>query len=148
MKRLADEEGSALVEMGISASLALMVLFAIIEFSFAFYSYNFIAEASKEAVRYASVRGACTDPDSGSVTNKLSDCANTSAQLTTLVKGMGYPGINPDNITTVAVTWPNGDSYPGHNVRVDITYKFPLSVPFWKATDLYLHSTAQMVISN
>jgi len=148
MKRYADEEGATLVETGISAALVLMVLFAIIEFSFAFYSYTFIAEASKEAVRYASVRGACTDPDSGSVTNKLSDCAITSAQLTTLVKGMKYPGINPDNITAVDVTWPNGDSYPGHNVRVDVTYKFPLSVPFWNGTDLYLHSTAQMVISN
>jgi hypothetical protein len=41
-----------------------------------------------------------------------------------------------------------GDSYPGSNVRVNITYKFPISIPFWQATDLYLHNTAEMVISN
>ena len=148
MNRLVNESGTALVETAISASLLMVVLFAVFEFSFAFYSWHFIAEAAKEAVRYASVRGACTDPSTGSTTNKLPDCAITSDQLTTMVKGLGYPGINPDNITAVDVTWPNGNSQPRSNVRVDITYKFPIGIPFWQATDLSMHSTAQMVISN
>jgi Flp pilus assembly protein TadG len=147
MKRLGNEEGATLVEFALASLALIMMLFGIIEFSFAFYSYNFAAEAAKEAARYASVRGVCKDSN-GNVTNLLPDCAITPLKLKELVQNMGYPGINPSNITAVDVTWPNGDGYPGHSVKVDITYKFPLSVPFWNATDLYLHSTAQMVISN
>lgn len=147
MKRFGNEEGSSLAEFAFASLVLIVMLFGIIEFSYAFYSWNFLAETAKEAVRYASVRGACKDSN-GDVTNLLPDCAITSAQVTALVKGMRYPGVNPDNITSVAVTWPDGDGYPGHRVAVNLTYKFPISVPFWTATNLDMHSTAQMVISN
>jgi len=146
-----NEEGGSLVEFAIAGSLLFMMLFGIIEFSFAFYSFNFTAEAAKEAARYAAVRGG----NSCSGTVHLSDCGITSTQLQTVVQNMGYPGINA-NSTTVSVAWPDTCSdtgaanctEPGSNVQVNVSYQFPLSVPFWKATTLTMHSTAEMVISN
>lgn len=147
MKRFGNEEGSVLVEFAVSSTIFFMLLFGIMDFSFGFYSSNFTAEAAKEAARYASVRGSCTDSTGNVTTNDLSDCGVTSDQVQTWVQNMGYPGINPSN-TTVAVTWPNGSHLPGNNVKVDVTYIFPLSVPFWRNTGLKMESTSEMVISN
>jgi Flp pilus assembly protein TadG len=152
MKRFGSEEGGSLVEMAIASSLLFMTLFGIIEFSFAFYSYNFAAEAAKEGARYASVRGV----NSCTLTPHLSDCGITAAQLQTVVQNMGFPGINATNVTVNPAMWPDtcldtgvsNCKEPGSNVKVVVNYSFPLSVPFWNATHLHLQSTAEMVISN
>lgn len=146
MTHFANEEGGSLVEFGIASLVMILILFGIIQFSFAFYSYSFTAEAAKEAVRYASVRGACKD-EIGNVTNKLPDCRITQSQVQTLVQNMNYPGIDSSS-TTVNVTWPDGNSKPGSTVKVDVNYLFPLNIPFWQSSQISLHSTAEMVISN
>ena len=147
MKRFGNEEGSALVEFAISSTIFFMLLFGIMDFSFASYGSNFTAEAAKEAARYASVRGSCTDATGTVTTNDLSDCGVTSDQVQTWVQNMGYPGINPST-TKVTTTWPNGSHLPGNNVKVVVDYTFPLSVPFWKSTHIKTESTSEMVISN
>lgn len=147
MKRFGNEEGSALVEFAVASMVFLALLFGIIDFSFGFYSFNFTAESAKEAARYASVRGSCTDSTGTVTTNDLPDCGITSAQVQTWVQSMGYPGIDPNN-TTVTVSWPNGSHLPGNNVRVEVDYTFPLGIPFWKSTQLHMQSTSEMVISN
>ena len=56
-----DESGSALVEFALSAVLLIIMLFGIIEFGFALYSYQFVNEVAREMSRYAIVRGSqCT----------------------------------------------------------------------------------------
>ena len=147
MKRFGNEEGSVLVEFAISSTILFMLLFGIMDFSFGFYSSNFTAESAKLAARYASVRGSCYDSTGKVTTNDLPDCGVTSDQIQTFVQNMGFPGINPSN-TTVTVTWPNGSHLPGNNVKVAVTYTFPISVPFWKSTQLKMQSTSEMVISN
>jgi Flp pilus assembly protein TadG len=143
MKHPESEEGSSLVEFAIVSPILFAMIFGIIEFSLAFYSFNFTAHAAKEAARYAAVRGG----HSCEGTPHLSDCNIASPQLQTIVQNMGYPGIDSSN-TEVIVTWPDGDNAPGHKVKVNVNYTFPLSVPFWTATQLRTQSTAQMVISN
>ncbi|WP_162601667.1 TadE/TadG family type IV pilus assembly protein [Occallatibacter savannae] len=146
--KFGNEEGGSLVEFAIASLLLIMMLFGIIEFSFAFYGYHFTAEAAKEAARYASVRGsnACTTANPNLADYCLTG-AGDNTRITALVAGLGYPGINSAN-TTAQLSLPDGDNAVGHNVKVDVYYTFPIAVPYWKATRLQMHSTAQMVISN
>ena len=148
-----DNSGSALVEFALSSVVMVMVLFGIIECCFAFYANNYVSDAARTATRYAMVRGSsCTG---------MTDCGITSAQLQTYLRSIPYPGITPGNVTatttwlsastSLPTTWTACASQcnaPGNAVEVQVTYTFPLSVPFWTKKTLNLSSTSQMVISN
>ncbi len=54
---IGDEEGAALVEMALSAAVFLTVLIGMVYLIFGLYVYNFVADAAREASRYASTRG-------------------------------------------------------------------------------------------
>jgi Flp pilus assembly protein TadG len=134
-----DEEGATLVEFGICSSVLFMTVFGILGLSFALYSYNFVAEAARDASRYAMVRGSsCIG---------FSDCNINSAKLQTYVQNLSYPGINPVNLTVTA-SWPSGNA-PGDTVSVTVGYQFPLNIPFWPKTGsiLQMASTSEMTIS-
>jgi Flp pilus assembly protein TadG len=148
-----SEAGTALVEFAISASVLLMLVFGIIEMSYALYAYNYVSDAARVATRYAVVRG--------SSCSGMPDCGITATQLQTYVQGIAYPGIKPGSLTATT-TWLSASSSqpttwtvcagqcnsPGNAVEIQMTYAFPLFLPFWKSTSLSLKSTSQMVISN
>jgi Flp pilus assembly protein TadG len=156
MRRYRDGEcGAAIIEFAVAASVAFMVLFGIIQCCLALYSYNYVSDAARVATRYASVRGSSCD--------KLPDCAVTGAQLQTLLRGVSYPGINSNNLTATAnwfsaspsqpTTWSScGTSTackaPGNAVYVQVTYAFPLNIPFWQNASLNISSASQEVITN
>ena len=142
------EEGAALVETAVSMAVFLMVLFGMIEFCLALYTYNFVSDAARLASRYAAVRGA----NSCTISSTFPNCdmgpagsTHTSADLQTYVQNIGYPGMSPNNLTLTA-TWlsPTTDSSGnatwgpcsgvcnnvGDAVRVVVTYQFPLNIPF------------------
>jgi Flp pilus assembly protein TadG len=148
------DQGSALVEMALACSVLFAMLFGIIEISLALYTYNYVSEAARAGSRYAIVRGASC--------SYLTNCGATPAQIQTYVWGLGYPGINSAN-TTVTTTWLSPSAsppttwsvcssgackLPGNAVKVNVTYSFPLSIPFVPSSTLSLHSTSQMVIAN
>ena len=146
------EHGQSIVETTLSMLILLTMLFGILQASLAVYSYHFIAESAREGARYAIVRGsACT--------SFTSACPATAAQIQSYVTGLGYPGINTSTTTmTVTASWcaPTGSippacsagtNAPGQIVRVAITYKFPLAVPFLSSETVAMNSTSQMVIS-
>ena len=148
-----SDAGTALVEFAISASVLLMLVFGIIEMSYALYTYNYVSDAARVATRYAVVRGSgCTG---------MPDCGITAAELQTYIQGIAYPGIKPGSLTATT-TWLSASSSqpttwtacagqcnsPGNAVEIQVTYAFPLFLPFWKSTSLSLKSTSQMVISN
>lgn len=112
-RRRKGEEGNTLVEMAlVSAFVYLPMLFFIFETSYAIYAYNFVSLMSRQASRYASVRGTMScviassfpncnlGPATGS--NPASTSGNTSLQ--TWVQGKSFTGLNPANIT-VNATW-------------------------------------------
>lgn len=144
-----SEEGATLVEFAISASILFMVLFGIIEFSMGLYAYNFLAYATKDAARYAMVRGSnCT---------KLSNCGATNTQVQAFINGEGYPGITGTVTTQTTFTCqaiPNPSlqnaqcNAPGDLVTVTATYPFTLNVPFMKQISLQFSSSSAMIISN
>lgn len=152
--KIQQEEGATLVEMAVALTVLIAVLFGIIEMCLALYTYHYISDAAREGTRYAIVRGAnCS---------ALTNCNATATQIGNYVKNLGYPGINTANMTvnttwwtpssTQPTTWSSCTSgtcnSPGYAVQVSVTYAFPLSIPYWKATTLTVSSTSQMVISN
>ncbi len=148
-----DSSGSSLVEFALCSVLLIMITFGLIQSCLGLYAYNFISDAARSAARYAVVRG--------SSCSGMPDCGITSAQVQTYVRGIVFPGINASNLTASA-TWYSASASqpttwtvcagqcnaPGNAVQVQVTYSFPMDIPFWKKRNLSLSSTSQMVISN
>jgi Flp pilus assembly protein TadG len=149
-------EGGTIVEMALVCSVLLAMLFGIFEMSIALYTYNFISDAAREGTRYAIVRGSsCT---------VLTNCNATSAQIQAYLRAIPYPAINPNKLSATTtwlsatlsgspatMTWTTCASQcnaPGNAVQVNVTYAFPLAIPFWKITTLTMYSTSQVVIAN
>lgn len=148
MKR--SEEGAALVEFAISASILFVVLFGIIEFSLGLYSYNFLAYATKDAARYAMVRG--------SNCSVLNNCNIKNTDIQAFINNQGYPGIS--SAVTTVTTWTCEPTIPdptlqnvacnapGDLVTVTATFPFTLNVPFMNSRSLTFTSSSAMIISN
>jgi len=136
------EKGTSLVEFALVFLLLATVLFGIMGFAHALYTYHFLGHISKEASRWAAVNGsACTDDNTCSA-------AATSGDISTYVQNHVPPGVVLGNITTTA-TWPvktNGPAecagnnstnppipkipnYPGCTVQVTVSYPFQFSFP-------------------
>jgi Flp pilus assembly protein TadG len=148
------ETGASLVEMALSVSILLTVVFGIIFLSLALYSYFYISNAAREATRYAIVRGSdqpgdCTSPG-------YANCRAQSADIQSYVQGLGFPGINSNNLT-VTTNWLTSSgaacsptdncNSPGDLVQSKVTYTYPLTIPGVKQSTLTMSSTSQMVIS-
>jgi Flp pilus assembly protein TadG len=159
VRRIAwGEAGSGLVETALSASVVLLLIFGIFEISLALYSYHCIGEAAREGSRYAMVRGSTSCVN----TPNQPACNASVGQIQAYVKGIGFSGLDsgspmhvfPSWLTsngTAPATWSNCTSgvcnAPGNVVKVQVTYQFPLSIPFWPGTTVTLQSTSQMVIA-
>ena len=162
VQKFCCDEGAALVEGAVSFSIFFLVVFGIIFWSWALYSYVFISNASREATRYAIVRGsACVG---------FTDCNASNTQIQAYAQSIAFPGITPSSITT-STEWytvvlgssptpttitdcgssPTAGTVicnqPGNEVKVTVSYALPLNIPFWKSTTLTLSSSSELVIS-
>lgn len=151
------EEGSVILETAMSSIILLTFLFGAIEAGFALYSYHFISEAAREGTRYAIVRGSLAGTANCAAPGPPT-CIAQSADIQTYVKNIGFPGINPGNMTVAPVwsAYANGSSCPatgpcnspGNLITITVTYNFPLTVPFIPAHTYAMTSTAAMIIQN
>lgn len=149
---LDGEEGGTVIEAAISFALMIALVVAIFQISLALYASHFVADAAREASRYAIVRGSSSCSNSPNLTN----CNATADEVQSWVRNLSYPAIDPQHLT-VTTTWPSSgvDCYPsalpcnnpGNLVNVAVTYGFPLNIPFWKSRTINLKSSSQMVIS-
>jgi Flp pilus assembly protein TadG len=137
-----SERGSVLVEFAIASTVALTMIFGIVDFGRALYTYHLVSNAARGGSRYAIVRGAaCT----------VSGCPATADQIQTYVRGLA-PGIDPASLT-VTTAWPgastcygvsNGSGCP---VTVTVTYPFKFIVPMLPQFTMSMSSASTMVIS-
>lgn len=147
------EYGSSLVEHALVLTLLLTVLFAIIDFGRALYTYHFVSNAAREATRWASVRGtACRGLPNG--------CPADPDDVQAFVSNVAGMGLDPAKITadTNWVAPPNasptcdpglgGDKKnPGCVVEVTVKYSYSFFFPFLPASPIMMQSTSRMVIS-
>lgn len=149
LRRYAGErqEGSVLVEFAVAVAFALTLLFGVIEFGQAVFTYDLVSNAARIGSRYAIVHGAaCT----------LATCPVDVAHIQTYVQGES-PGVTASKLT-VSTTWAAdpGAGCPVNNSNlitkyehpgclVTVTASYPFSLVFsYKIT---MSSTSQMVIS-
>lgn len=133
------ERGTNLVEFALVLFIFLSLLLIIVAFGQALSAYHFVDNASREATRFAIVRGStCTRLSGG--------CPADSSDIQNYVEKIGAgTGINIKNLH-VNTTWnPNND--PGSTVQVRVSYDDSLFFGFLPTTTITLSSTSQMVIS-
>ena len=149
---LSLNNGQTLVETALSIAALLMFIIGSAEIGLAAYSYHFISDASREATRYAIVRGSTWGTPC--LTYNSAGCTAASTDIQEYVQNLGLPGIQSSNLT-VTPTWAStlgGSSCPtcnaaGDVVQVQVKYAFPFSVPFVPRRILTMSSTSEMVIS-
>ncbi len=143
------QRGSAILEFAYTMVIAFVLIFAMIDFARALYSYHFISEAAREGTRFASVRGALCS-------NSANPCPAQPDDIVTFVKQLVPDGIDPTKVN-VNPQWPvGGSNYPGRPVQVQVTYDFSFIFPFdfyklppisFLANSIHMSSTSEMVIS-
>jgi Flp pilus assembly protein TadG len=132
------QRGSGLPEMAIVATALLALMFGIIDFGRAMYTYSFVAQLARAGARWAIVRGSgCT---------VLDNCNATSASLQTYVQSLSLGMTNASKITATLIL-PNNCQSSGCPVLVTVTYPFAFMTGVLPSAQFNMASTSQMVIS-
>lgn len=131
VRRAGWSSGQTLAEFPMAAVTAVIFIMGIVAAGVAVYSYTFVCQAARDAVRYASVNGASSA--------QPVDAGDVKDYVVSEAKGLDT------NQLSVSTTW-SPDNKPGSVVSVSMTYKFE---PFYPMTGaaLPLTSSSQMVIS-
>ena len=122
-----------MAEFALVATPFFMMIFGILNFSIALYSYDFVCYAAQQGVRYAVVNGS-TSPHPVSAAN-----------VKTYVIGLVVGVLTPASVT-VNTTW-SPDNKPGSTVTVVVGYTFKPLTPIFSTVNIPLTRTAVMVIS-
>jgi Flp pilus assembly protein TadG len=143
--------GSTLTEFAFVLPLLAMILFGVIDFGRALYSYHFVSDAAREASRWASVRGSQCSPG-------LPGCPAGPLDIQNYVTSIVPPGIDtsPGSLA-VTSAWmappenpascKGSTNNPGCAVQVVVTYNFKFLLPFLPNSTYQIHSTSEMIIS-
>jgi Flp pilus assembly protein TadG len=146
----ARQRGGTILETAVMISALFVMLFGVIGFGDALYTYHFVSNTAREATRWASVRGAaCSSGLSGGCPAAASD---VDAYVQSLSTGIGLDPtkvtttttwVEPPNNLAICATQPN---YPGCVVKVQVQYSFQFLLPLLPS-GFTMQSTSQMVIS-
>lgn len=170
------QRGATLVEFALICMVFLTMVFGIIEFSRALYSYHFLSNMARDATRWAAVNGStCGNDSSCDGTGGMNSGPATAADIENYVKGHVPVGINAAEITAIA-RWPlsgatlpslcsttptaqgcncysttvgsddTDANSPGCTVEVTVKYQFHFLFPFIHNSPLTLSSSSEMVI--
>jgi Flp pilus assembly protein TadG len=156
----AGEEGGSLVEMALSCLILIPVLFGIVQLSIGLYCYHFAADAAREATRWAIVRGGNCNGLFGKGYCSPTEGSGTGAgtnDVAQYVKSLGYPysasvttttqwcqtGGTPANWSSCSTTKNNAAF---NQVKVTVSYAYPLIIPFIRKNTINISSTSSMTI--
>lgn len=147
--RAGRQRGGSLPETAIVLGVLLALLFGIIDFGRAMYTYAFVAQLARQGARWAIVRGSqCT---------LLDHCGANQSDIQTYVRGLSEGATNPSNISVTSATWTacpagttTGVHAPGCVLSVTVTYPFSFMLPYMPGgsfATIHMTSSAQMVVS-
>jgi Flp pilus assembly protein TadG len=136
-KRLfGPRDGNTLIETSLCFMLFMTIFFAIMQFGWGVFNYNFVSYAAREGSRYASTRGAraptsaIATPDTIQTFVRNQAVAMDTAQL------------------AVTTTWPDGNSnQPGNRVTVTVSYPVP-TLFSWFTQTMTITGSSTMRIAN
>ena len=136
--RIRREEGAAAVEFAIVATLFFMLVFGIIDFGFAFHSWNNTANAAREGARRGAVS---SDPVDIALRTKAAASTLDPARLTVIVE---CNHLNAGFNTTSC----NPSLAEGDIVRVTVNYVYNMITPIGSfvpglGSTMNLHSVSE-----
>jgi hypothetical protein len=147
--------------MALSCLILIPVLFGIIQLSLALYCYHYAAAASREASRWAIVRGANCNGYFGTSYCSPTDGSGTGAtgnDIAQYVKALGYPYSGTVSTSTqwcttsgsTPATWTSCSSTKNNStnnqVQVTVSYAYPLVIPFLRSNTINISSVSSMAI--
>ena len=153
------ERGSALVEFALVAMLFFAMLFGIIDFGRAFYTYHFLSSAARSAARWAIVNGHdCNSDGSCNGTAPMNNGPASETDVQNYVKALVPTGIDSTKVVTTAcgvvgkkcaASPPScTNNEPGCTVSVNVSYDLNFLAPFIHSATVPLSSTSEMIISH
>ncbi len=125
-----EPRGQTQVEFVLSILFVLLLIFGIIEMILFIHTYNVLADAAKEGVRYAIVHGCDLDSTSCSGTCVFpppspASCSDASADnVKAWARGYAKASFHDTSAMTVAVNYPDGSSSATNRVQVTISYPY------------------------
>jgi Flp pilus assembly protein TadG len=145
-----------MVEFALTVVLLLVMLFGVIDFGRALYTYHFLSDAARDATRWAAVNGAdCALDLSCNGTDGMNSGPANAAAVQNYVAGIVPPGIDPSKVTTTPIwpgngtsTCPSGSNNDGCPVQVEVSYNFNFIMPLVHSGSITLSSTSELVISH
>jgi hypothetical protein len=146
-KNDSKQKGQATFEFALALLFTMAMIFWVIEFSMYIYTYNTLAEATKEGVRYAIVHGCGTTPStcSGSCNPACSDASGSN--VSTQVKNWAQLSFHDISGMSVDIVYPDGSAAAPSRVQVSVEYLYKsyFGLGF---TPLPIYATAEGRISN
>ncbi len=142
------ESGAEVFEFALVMPVLFLVLFGVMGFGQALYSYHFVSHAAREGARFAIVRGAACS-------TFATACPADDRDVRNYVVSIAPGGIDTStNNLQVTTTWPGNGAgtcttanSPGCPVKVQITYNFHFIFPLLPSSSVPITSASQMVIS-
>jgi Flp pilus assembly protein TadG len=127
--QLRGQRGQATVEFALTTVFIVLLIISTIELIMMIYTYNTIAEAAKEGVRYAIVHGTNSSSPSGPAAGSGSNCATNITAVTTTVQNYAKLSFHNVSAMTVSVCYLDGNNRPPGRVQVQIHYPY---IPWFK----------------
>ena len=138
------ERGAVIAEFAIVSTIVMTMIFGIVEFGRALYTYHMVSNAARIGTRYAIVRGTdCAQTMPGCT-------AATSSDIQAYVRSVS-PVVDSNSLE-VTTTWSNSPGCvdaggAGCLVTVTASYTFSSPVPLLNMASIPMSSTSQMVMS-
>jgi Flp pilus assembly protein TadG len=107
------ERGQSLVEMAISLTIILLLLTGAVDFSFAYFSFTAMQDAAQEGALYGSIN----PTDTAGIITRVRRASSNPVDL-----------VDADLVDVVVTL--SGDACSGNEVRVNVIYDYPISMPF------------------
>jgi Flp pilus assembly protein TadG len=107
------EQGQSLVELAMSLTVIMMLLAGAVDFSIAYFSFTAMQDAAQEGALYGSIN----PDDQAEIISRVRNASTNPVDLAN------------ESLVDVIVTFP-GDACEGNEVRVNVVYDYPISMPF------------------
>jgi len=107
------ERGQSLVELAVSLTVILLLLAGAVDFSIAYFSFAAMQDAAQEGALYGSINPL----DEDGIITRVRSASSNPVDLT------------DDGLVDVVVTVPV-DACEGDELTVNVTYDYPISMPF------------------
>jgi Flp pilus assembly protein TadG len=134
------EAGQTVIEFAVGLMLLSMVTLGLTVLSLAVYSYHQISSAAREGARYAMVHA----PTSVDPSDQY-PATNAQIQQVAVQNAVGLP-LAASNVTVNWIANPNNSSL--WDVQVQVSYPFPLQIPFFPQLAHPLTAETEMLVSH